>query len=212
MNKWILIICSIAFICFVIYDRTEDIDEPVETFVDEVANTQEDEEPNPENQGTVCSQCNGSGQEICYRCSGKGQIVCVGCSGTGVHPFLNQVCPACGGTCVNQCFICKGLGSMTCRFCAGQGIIIPHSPTPSPNITIDTDDDNQDNKSGGDSDYGYYDCPTCYGSGTCQTCNGKGYTGNPYEGGDPMFCPNCRNHNGKCSVCNGSGKKYGRIK
>lgn len=47
------------------------------------------------------------------------------------------------------------------------------------------------------------DCPQCYGTGNCSTCGGKGW----YFGfGNNVACPNCHNHNGKCTKCGGSGK------
>lgn len=56
--------------------------------------------------------------------------------------------------------------------------------------------------------YGYKDCHLCFGTGNCQTCYGRGYTSSIYTSGW-MDCPNCTN--GKCSVCNGTGKVYGII-
>lgn len=206
MKKWIFIVCGLALLFHVVSDRTEDKEGGIEVTEDEVIRQEEH---------TVCPQCNGSGKETCYRCLGDGVIVCNVCNGTKVNQLTNQSCNGCVGTGTNFCPICKGTGSTACSLCARQGENLPQQPAQSSGITT-VDDDEKDNdredNNRGSSDYGYYDCPTCYGSGTCQTCNGKGCTGNPYEGGDPMLCPNCRNHNGKCSVCNGTGKKYGRVK
>lgn len=54
----------------------------------------------------------------------------------------------------------------------------------------------------------YYDCPSCYGTGNCPICHGSGHTSAIYTGGE-MKCPSCRW--GRCSSCNGTGKKV-RIK
>lgn len=72
--------------------------------------------------------------------------------------------------------------------------------------TIDTDTDGQypGNK------HGYYTCPNCHGSGRCPHCSGDGVAGNPYLGGEAMWCSPC-NGSGKCASCNGSGKKYGVV-
>lgn len=208
MKKWIFVICGLAFLFYVVLSCIRDKDGSIETT--------EDEDIRQEDEQTVCSQCNGSGRETCYRCLGEGVIVCTGCNGTGRNPLVNEECLACVGTGEIFCPVCKGTGTTACRLCTKQREDAPQ-PVPSSGITtisddVDNDNDDREDNKRGSSDYGCYDCPTCYGSGTCQTCNGKGYTGNPYEGGDPMLCPNCRNHNGKCSVCNGTGKKYGRIK
>lgn len=51
------------------------------------------------------------------------------------------------------------------------------------------------------------DCRMCYGTGNCRTCDGRGYYYNPLNLSKTVTCPNCPNHNGKCSSCGGSGKK-----
>lgn len=50
-------------------------------------------------------------------------------------------------------------------------------------------------------------CGVCYGSGKCNTCNGRGYYTAIGIGSGTHACPNCRNHNGLCSSCNGTGKR-----
>lgn len=50
-------------------------------------------------------------------------------------------------------------------------------------------------------------CRFCYGTGNCQSCLGKGSYLNPYKVHDRVLCPNCKDHNGKCTNCNGTGKK-----
>lgn len=51
------------------------------------------------------------------------------------------------------------------------------------------------------------DCRLCYGRGHCRTCEGKGFYYSPYDLSKKIACPNCPNHNGKCSSCGGTGKK-----
>lgn len=51
------------------------------------------------------------------------------------------------------------------------------------------------------------DCQFCYGLGDCRTCSGKGYYFNPLNLSQRLLCPNCKNHNGRCVHCNGTGKK-----
>lgn len=48
-------------------------------------------------------------------------------------------------------------------------------------------------------------CPQCYSTGKCSTCAGKGWYYNPYGSGT-LVCPNCHNHDGKCTKCGGTGK------
>lgn len=50
-------------------------------------------------------------------------------------------------------------------------------------------------------------CQLCAGTGRCKTCEGKGYYYNPLNLSQTVLCPNCHNHNGKCSSCGGTGKK-----
>lgn len=50
-------------------------------------------------------------------------------------------------------------------------------------------------------------CQLCAGTGKCKTCEGKGYYYNPLDLSKTVLCPNCHNHNGKCSSCGGTGKK-----
>ena len=51
------------------------------------------------------------------------------------------------------------------------------------------------------------DCRMCYGLGSCRTCDGRGYYYNPLDLSKKVLCPNCRNHDGRCTSCNGTGKK-----
>ena len=51
-------------------------------------------------------------------------------------------------------------------------------------------------------------CRLCLGSGKCKTCNGKGwYYDNAFGLDRDYVCPNCHNHDGKCSSCGGSGRR-----
>ncbi len=49
-------------------------------------------------------------------------------------------------------------------------------------------------------------CSFCAGLGTCKTCTGRGYYYNPLNLSKTVACPNCKNHSGICSHCNGAGK------
>lgn len=54
----------------------------------------------------------------------------------------------------------------------------------------------------------WVDCSHCHGTAKCQTCDGKGWYWGGLSGFDKLLCPNCQsNHNGKCSWCNGTGKR-----
>ncbi len=48
-------------------------------------------------------------------------------------------------------------------------------------------------------------CPLCKGTGKCSTCSGKGWYKNPLTG-EILVCPNCLNHDGKCTKCHGTKK------
>lgn len=94
-------------------------------------------------------------------------------------------------------------------------------PTPAPPVIINpTPDDHyhhddyyeDDQRNEKQSRYGYYDCPTCYGTGKCQVCGGDGVWRNSLEGLKDHMCPSCPNSSGRCSVCNGTGRKYGVIR
>lgn len=51
----------------------------------------------------------------------------------------------------------------------------------------------------------WVDCSHCRGTAKCQTCNGNGWF---WSGLEKLLCPNCQSdHNGKCSWCNGTGKR-----
>lgn len=49
-------------------------------------------------------------------------------------------------------------------------------------------------------------CDHCAGTGNCKTCNGSGYFYSTFGTGR-VVCPNCKNHEGKCSFCGGTGKR-----
>lgn len=93
-----------------------------------------------------------------------------------------------------------------------------YTPALIPPTPIDTDNiwDSNSNSSGSNNSstnsnrYGYYTCPSCYGSGKCPACGGKQLTNNPYTG-NTMVCYVC-NNKGQCSACGGTGKKYGVVK
>ena len=51
-------------------------------------------------------------------------------------------------------------------------------------------------------------CRLCLGSGKCKTCNGKGwYYDNAFGLDRDYVCPNCHNHDGRCSSCGGTGRR-----
>lgn len=50
-------------------------------------------------------------------------------------------------------------------------------------------------------------CGLCAGSGQCKTCSGKGYYYSSFDLSKTITCPNCKNHNGRCSSCNGTGHR-----
>lgn len=79
------------------------------------------------------------------------------------------------------------------------------------NVSSSSSSSGSSNRSSNSSRYGYYNCPTCYGSGRCQTCDGNGNWHSPYTG-QVSSCPNCTSNRGRCSVCNGTGKKYGVVR
>lgn len=90
-------------------------------------------------------------------------------------------------------------------------LIIPtHTPTPSTPNSNHNSSSNSSSSSNSQSRYGYYTCPSCYGSGRCPICHGKHIVNNSYTGGSHI-CYSCNNH-GECSACNGKGKKYGIIR
>ena len=49
-------------------------------------------------------------------------------------------------------------------------------------------------------------CRKCAGTGDCKTCEGKGFFYNTFDISKKVLCPNCHEHNGKCTSCNGTGK------
>ena len=50
-------------------------------------------------------------------------------------------------------------------------------------------------------------CRLCVGLGRCKTCAGRGWYNNPLDLRKEVLCPNCHNHDGKCSSCGGTGYK-----
>ena len=51
------------------------------------------------------------------------------------------------------------------------------------------------------------DCPICKGTKKCQTCGGRGYLYSHASGKYDRNCTDCHNHDGKCTYCNGTGKR-----
>lgn len=154
-----------------------------------------------------CTMC--AGTQRCGICHGNGGIVTA-----GYGRYIP--CQACGQTGV--CSLCK----------ANNGYVLTHSqlydangnPVYVPPVGGGSyyggggssgGSGSGSGSSSGSSRYGTYDCPTCHGTGTCQTCGGDGIADSYYTGGS-MVCPNCSSNRGKCSVCNGTGKKYGVVR
>lgn len=48
-------------------------------------------------------------------------------------------------------------------------------------------------------------CRFCAGLGSCKTCGGRGYYYNPLDLSKTVICPNCKNHDGLCTHCGGTG-------
>lgn len=48
-------------------------------------------------------------------------------------------------------------------------------------------------------------CPLCAGMKWCRTCEGKGWYYNSFDLSKEVLCPNCHNHDAKCSSCGGTG-------
>lgn len=155
---------------------------------------------------------------------------CFFCHGTAIC----SVCHGSGGTYNGYTGIyypCNGcLQSGKCKYCSGTGTQIMTSYINSNGSGVGIANDglppvytspggsyggygggyggSDYNSGSNNSRYGTYDCPTCHGTGVCQTCGGDGIADSYYTGGS-MECPNCRSNRGRCSVCGGSGKKYG---
>lgn len=88
-------------------------------------------------------------------------------------------------------------------------IVAPPVPMPAAPVAPTFDSPSgSSGKSSAKSRYGYYTCPSCCGTGKCPICHGSGLADSYYTGGK-MVCPSCTN--GRCSSCNGTGKKYGVI-
>lgn len=55
------------------------------------------------------------------------------------------------------------------------------------------------------SSIGGKNCRVCAGTGRCKTCSGQGWYYNPLLTNAKLLCPNCHNHDGKCTFCGGKG-------
>lgn len=96
------------------------------------------------------------------------------------------------------------------RHKASPAVVAPVVPIPTmPTAPTFDSSAGTSSQSQNKSRYGYYTCPSCYGSGKCPICHGTKLA-DAYYTGDKMVCPSCRN--GRCSSCNGTGKKYGIIR
>lgn len=149
-----------------------------------------------------CTMCSGS--KRCSLCKGMGYIVSAG-YGTYIP------CQGCAQS--GACSLCKAnngyvLSSSQLYDANGNPIYVPSG---SGGYSGGSGSSSGGSGNSGSSRYGTYSCPTCHGTGTCQTCGGDGIADSYYTGGD-MICPNCRSNKGKCSVCNGTGKKYGVVR
>lgn len=51
------------------------------------------------------------------------------------------------------------------------------------------------------------DCSICHGTGKCTTCGGDGYLWSSAADKENRNCYACHNHDGKCTYCNGTGKR-----
>lgn len=137
----------------------------------------------------------------CSMCGGTGK--CFGCNGRGAQ-YRNGIvypCAACMGTGKCMCYNDGGYVVITSQAYEANG-----NPIFSPIGNIGGYSGSSSNSSSDDRSYITQDCPTCHGTGTCQGCYGDGIADSPYTGGN-IICPNCTNNRGKCSVCNGTGKR-----
>ena len=48
-------------------------------------------------------------------------------------------------------------------------------------------------------------CRFCAGLGSCKTCGGRGFYFNSHNLSQAVTCPNCKNHDGLCTHCGGTG-------
>lgn len=87
---------------------------------------------------------------------------------------------------------------------------VPVTSSTTPSYNNNNSTSSNSSSSSNQSRYGYYTCPSCYGSGRCPICKGKHITNNSYTGGSHI-CYSCNNR-GDCSACGGTGKKYGVIR
>lgn len=156
----------------------------------------------------------------CYMCHGT--AVCSVCKGAGgTYNSYTQLYYPCGSC----------LQSGKCKYCSGTGVQHTYTRTDPFGNTMGVGNNNMGpvyvsgdgsgsastsssssgrstSRSSNSDRYGERSCPTCFGTGECRTCGGKGYTLNSYTG-ENMVCPNCTSLPGKCSYCNGTGKRYG---
>ncbi len=51
------------------------------------------------------------------------------------------------------------------------------------------------------------DCSICHGTGDCQVCGGDGYLWSSASDKEDRNCYACHNADGKCTYCNGTGKR-----
>ena len=147
--------------------------------------------------GKYCSKCGTTGKHTdcegtgtckwcyygeCFSCEGSGKNRCSYCSGTGncwmcggAGTYLGTLCTQCKGS--TRCVKCNGSGSTgNCSYCSGSGRC--------------------------NSCNGSNQCSGCRGTGKCNLCGGQPKCGTC--GGDG-HCAKCKNSDGKCTNCSGSG-------
>lgn len=152
---------------------------------------------------TICPSCFGS--KKCRFCGGQG--------GTYLRYFIP--CTICGQS--GKCMGCRedghNLSEIKYFDSKGNRVHTPSYPVinSSGNSGSNSGGSSKGNNRSNDNRYGYYACPTCHGTGTCQTCHGTGIADSYYTAGS-MECPNCKTKKGRCSVCGGTGQKYGVVK
>ncbi len=89
----------------------------------------------------------------------------------------------------------------------GQAIQMMNSGGSSSSTSSSSSSSSSSNYSSSSSNSSGRMCQLCAGTGRCKTCEGKGYYYNPLNLSQTVLCPNCHNHNGKCSSCSGTGKR-----
>lgn len=95
----------------------------------------------------------------------------------------------------------------------GDGIVVENSGVTASDPPTDMSGAGN-NGSGSGSGGGVYtpefakqDCSICKGTGKCQTCGGRGYLYSTASKKYDRNCTGCRNASGKCTYCNGTGKR-----